>query len=320
MKKISMLIMALAILAMTVFAGVPEAFADETEETTYSVFIYSGKEGYFGKKDITLKKITGLKYGESLTVDISGYDLKVKDPDQYYVRGLKIAGHDNDQLSSMQFQSYTFNVKEDMAFSVSYGIAGGMVRYTVNYVDEDGDEIRDPEDFYGMPGDKPVIACKLVSGYIPDNINITRTLTDDESENVFTFTYHKEESDEGSGSGSDGDENGNGGGSGEDSDADDGDADGAGGAAGNGAGAGNGTGIWADNSSVDDSADGSGQDGITDLDDNGTPTTDGNNSGNGAGNSAAGINGGVIAGGLIFLIILIIVIILLRRKKKNEDQ
>ncbi len=311
MKKLSMLIMALAILAMTVFAGAPAVYADDTEETTYTVFVYSGKEGYFGNKGVTLRKLTGLKYGDQVTVDISEYDLKVKDPAKYYVRGLKIAGHDNDQLSSMQFQSYTFDVKEDVAFSVSYGITGGMVKYTVNYVDEDGNEIRDPEDFYGMPGDKPVVAYRLVSGYIPDNRNIAKTLSDDESENVFTFTYHKEKSDEGgeSDNGSDeDDEEGNG--------ADNGDADGADGDG--AAGAGNGTGIWADNSSIDDTADGNDSDGITDLDENETPTTDGDGSDSKDGNSGAGIGGGVVAGGLGFLIILILAVILVRRKKKSE--
>ena len=116
MKKMSMLVMALIILTITVFAGAAAVYADE-EGTTYSVFIYSGKEGYFGESDVTLKKITGLKYGQEFTIDLSEYDLVVRDPAQYYVRGLKIAGHDNDELSSMQFQSYSFDVKEDVAFA-----------------------------------------------------------------------------------------------------------------------------------------------------------------------------------------------------------
>ena len=195
-------------LLMIMPAGLAEiAYADE-KETTYSIFVYSGKEGYFGDPDTTMKKVDGLKYGDSVTIDLSGFDLKVKDPDKYYVRGLKIAGHDNDQLSTMQFQSYTFTVKEDMAFTVAYGMAGGMVKYTVKYVDEDGKSLRDDGEYYGMPGDMPVVAFRLIKGYKPNDYNLTRTLTDNEADNIFTFTYHKVEPVEVEGDGEDEDEDG----------------------------------------------------------------------------------------------------------------
>lgn len=168
-----------------------DAFAADDDGTTYTVFIYSGKEGYFGEQGKTVKKITGNAYDDEVTIRLSDLDLKVKDPNQYYVRGLKVAGHDNDELSSVQFNSYTFNIKEDMSFSVAYGMAGGMVKYTVKYVDEDGKALHDSEEFYGMAGDKPVVAFRHVKGYLPDNYNLSKMLSENEADNVFTFTYHK---------------------------------------------------------------------------------------------------------------------------------
>jgi len=167
-----------------------EAFAADGP-TEYTIFIYSGKEGYFGEPGNTVKKIEGNTYDEEVTVNLADLKLKVKNPDEYYVRGLKIAGHDNDELSSVQMKSYTFNIKEDTAFSVSYGIMGGMVEYTVNYRDGSGNTLHNSETFYGMPGDRPVLTFRHVEGYLPDEINLTKVLTDNAASNVFTFTYHR---------------------------------------------------------------------------------------------------------------------------------
>lgn len=177
------------------------AYAEgEDEAVTYTVFIYSGKEGTFAD-GTTVKKIENLTYRSSVTVSLGDLDLQVKNPDQYYVRGLKLAGHDNDELSSVRFQSYTFDIKEDMSFSVSYGMAGGMVKYTVNYQDENGNSLHPSESFYGMAGDKPVVAYRHVEGYLPDSYNLAKTLTSNESQNVFTFTYHRVYDETGTGGG-----------------------------------------------------------------------------------------------------------------------
>ena len=311
MKKMSMLVMALIILTITVFAGAAAVYADE-EATTYSVFIYSGKEGYFGEPEVTLKKITGLKYGQEVTVDLSEYDLVVKDPDQYYVRGLKIAGHDNDELSSMQFQSYSFDVEEDVAFSVSYGMTGGMVMYTVNYVDENDNEISESEEFYGMVGDMPVVSYKYIEGYVPQAgmRNLTRMLVDDEDKNVFTFRYTDAESGENGEGGETDDDNGEGGNGGN------------GGNGANGTGA-PGTGIPGigandGNDGYDDA------DNITNLDDGAAPTTDG--SGNGKDgettdidDQASPLSAGTVAGGIfIFLVLLILILAFIFLKKRKQ--
>ena len=284
-------------------SGTDEAYA----ETTYTVFIYSGKEGYFGEPDTTMKKITGLKYGEQVTVSLSDLGLVVKDPDTYYVRGLKIAGHDNDELSSMQFQSYSFKIEEDTSFSVSYGMAGGMVKYTVNYRDRSGKSLHSSEEFYGMAGDKPVVAFKHIDGYLPDDYNLAKTLSSNEADNVFTFTYHKAEGVAGGEEGEEGDEDTDNGGDNDNNGGNNGANAGNGGNA-----AGNGTATADIGNNATPLAN------ITDLDDNDTPmaSVDKDKDG-GLSGAAMGLIGIVIAGILIALGLLYLI---LRRKGEEGEE
>lgn len=158
----------------------------------YTVKIYSGKEGYFdGDKTKHVKVISDLDYGTQYSIDVSELGLTLEDPDKYYVRGIKLAGHDNDESEYKTYQSGTFTATEDTSYAVAYGIAGGMVKYTVNYVDEGGKELHASQTFYGMAGDKPVVSYKYIEGYIPNAYNLGKTLTENESQNVFTFTYSK---------------------------------------------------------------------------------------------------------------------------------
>ncbi|MDO4869689.1 MAG: hypothetical protein Q4A65_05315 [Bacillota bacterium] len=257
-------------------------------ETEYTIFVYSGKEGYFGSPGNTVKKLTGKKYGQKVTVSLGDLGLVVKHPEEYYVRGMKIAGHDNDELSSMQLMSYSFDIEEDTSFSIAYGIKGGMVKYRVKYQDRKGNTLHETEEFYGMPGDRPVVAFKLIDGYIPDDYNLVRELKEDESKNVFVFKYHKDKADS-SGGGDDGD----------DSDND-----------GNG---GNGGINTADNDNIP-------VNNIRDLDDNDTPLTINDEEKPGA-DASSGLASGIIYGiiGLGLLIALLLLWLLLRRKKKEDE-
>ena len=195
-----------AVLCLAVFAGtmciLPSsyAFAAADDEYTYVVTINSGKEGDFTDGKVNS---TGLivRYGDEVTVDVNGNisvngtkvvdsTLTVKDGNTYYPRGIKLAGHDNDETVSKGYAtSYNFTATEDESFSVAYGMKGGMVKYVVNYVDEDGNPVHDSGTFYGMPGDYPVVSYQYVEGYLPDAYNKGKTLVADESQNVFTFTY-----------------------------------------------------------------------------------------------------------------------------------
>ena len=194
MKKVLTLMLAMA---MTVILGGISVFAANDAKLddagiTYTVTIYSGDSGTFTDGS-TVKKMTGCKYGEAISISIDSGDYKtvVKDSvaDKYYVRGLKPAGHDNDETSSIGFRTINTTVTGDASYTVAYGIKGGMVKYTVNYVDENGAELYPSAEYYGMAGDYPVVSFQYIEGYAPNAYNLGKTLSSDESENVFTFTY-----------------------------------------------------------------------------------------------------------------------------------
>ena len=195
MKNINSLLKTVftAMLCLAVFAGTlfvlpaDKAFAADDDEDTYTSTVNSGKEGEFA--DGKTVKLGPFHYGDECTVDINSLGLKIKDPGTYYARGLKIAGHDNDEVSKRDFQRYKFKVTGDDSFSVAYALKGSMVKYVVNYVDEAGNTVHDSETFYGMIGDYPVVSYQTVDGYLPDAYNKGKTLVEDESENVFTFVY-----------------------------------------------------------------------------------------------------------------------------------
>lgn len=170
--------------------GLITAFAEKggnEKEYTYTVTLYAGKEGTFadGSSEI---KITGKKYGEQ--ADIGNYirGVKVKDSDKYYVKGIRESGKDN---NTAKLEKPVFNVDSDREYVVAYGIKGDMVSYTVNYQDESGNALRQSEKFYGVVGDKPVVAFQYIDGYQPQAYNLTKTLSSNEADNVFTFTYKK---------------------------------------------------------------------------------------------------------------------------------
>ena len=179
------------VMMVTMLAGYAQArMIEASAEYSYSIFIYSGKEGHFPDGS-RMKRIDGKQYGEQVTIDVRSMGIQLDEGDKYYVRGVTEAGHDNDEVGGKTYQSYTFTVTGDVSFSVAYGVAGGMVKYTVNYVDEDGESIRESEEFYGMPGDKPVVSFQYVEGYRPKVLNLAKTLNDNEASNVFTFEYIK---------------------------------------------------------------------------------------------------------------------------------
>ena len=171
------------IMALMAVSFADKAYADVAAKGyKYKITVYAGQQGEFknGKK-IWSKQVNA---GEAVTIseETTGFRLTNK---EYYVRGFRESGHDNDE----QLKSVTFTADEDTSFEVAYGIAGGMVKYQVRYVDEDGDELRDSDTYYGMIGDKPVVSYKYVNNYMPQAYHVTKTLSKDEDKNVFTFKY-----------------------------------------------------------------------------------------------------------------------------------
>lgn len=160
----------------------------------YTIEVYSGIEGTYN--DHT-KWTDSIKAGETKTITLDIKDVDVKD-DKYYVRGFRLAGHDNDETENSDditgFTNATFTkLEEDVSYEVAYGIKGRMVAYTINYVSDDGTELLDSDTYYGMPGDKPVVSYRYVDGYLPHAYTQAKTLKTDESKNVFTFKYYRDE-------------------------------------------------------------------------------------------------------------------------------
>ena len=205
MKRLMRIFLSFLLALSFISGSANTVHADDEDEYTYTIFIYAGKEGNFpGGKVI---RQDGYKYGDIVTIDVNSLGVSLVTIDEntgnykYYVRGLSLAGHDNDEVShnadastgskSIQYQSYTFRVEGDMSFSVAYGVAGGMVKYTVNYVSEDGTTLYPSQEYYGMPGDYPVVSYQYVESYVPNAYNLGKTLTANEEDNVFTFTYRR---------------------------------------------------------------------------------------------------------------------------------
>lgn len=205
-RKVLTLVLSLMLVtglgAVTAFAADPptDPYGEAYAGTTYSVKVYSGKEGSFGSGTLVFED--NLAYDQEVRVDldngiyvdntlVKSFDFAVKNPGKYYARGFKLAGHDNDETAKAGYRSITYKVSGDRSFSVAYGMKGAMVKYTVHYVDGEGKPLLPSEDFYGMAGDYPVVSYRYVEGYEPDDYNLGKTLTEDETANVFTFTYTK---------------------------------------------------------------------------------------------------------------------------------
>lgn len=213
-KLITILLMAL----LMVMASAVVCFAADGDYT-YKVKVHAGNVGTY-KGDKSWNKTC--KPGESVYITIK--DVKVTN-DKYYVRGFRIAGHDNDETERNDagnaqpsgFTSATFNANADVSYEVAYGIKGSMVSYLVKYVDTDGNALTpdgsdsETDEYFGMVGDKPVVSYRYVDGYTPDAYNLSKTLSSDSDKNVFTFTYTKNgtETPDNGDNGDNGDNNGN---------------------------------------------------------------------------------------------------------------
>ena len=170
------------------------------ENYTYTVTFYAGNQGSFadlsglrvaGKENpqISIEEdrvlITGLTQGDEVTFDVNQGGISLQEDSKYYIQGLRLSGRDNDE----QMAASSFRVTEDQDYVVAYGIRGDMTSYTVNYVDENGNELAPSRTYYGNVGDKPVVAYLYMDGYMPQALTLTQTLSANQADNVFTFEY-----------------------------------------------------------------------------------------------------------------------------------
>ncbi len=152
---------------------------------TYTITLYAGKEGTFldGSSEV---KITNLEYGQVISLGDYLPNINLNDSEKYYVKGIRESGKDNNTVSTPAFK-----VECDREYVVAYGIKGDMTKYIVNYQDENGNTLAPSQTYYGVIGDKAVVAFHYVDGYRPQAYNLTKTLSQNEAENVFTFTYQR---------------------------------------------------------------------------------------------------------------------------------
>lgn len=108
--------------------------------------------------------------------------------DMYYIRGIRMAGRDNDDLVSPALR-----VTEDRDYVVSYGILrDGGARYSVSYMDAvTGEELLPGRTYSGNVGDRPTVSFLYVDGYWPEAYNLARTLTGDPETDRFVFRYYR---------------------------------------------------------------------------------------------------------------------------------
>lgn len=201
MRWLKKLHISLLIMSVMVLTTGLTAFAADDEEYTYTVRLYAGNQGELTEAGITASRkgaagpegvsikydggratVTGLKYGD--TVYISYQDAAAVTDEHYYVKGVRRSGRDNSEATES-----AFSVGSDRDYVIAYGIKGDMVSYTVNYVDEDGNELLGSDTYYGNPGERQYVSARYVDGYQPQAYNLVKTLVQNEAENVFDFVY-----------------------------------------------------------------------------------------------------------------------------------
>lgn len=202
MKKLKMILTSLLTVCMLFGSSVISVFAAE-QEYTYTATFYAGNQGTFSNVDQLMVKgkegrppavinnmgdkvvVSGLYIGDEVEFNVDDSQngpIKLMDSSKYYVKGLRVSGREN-------MESPKIVVEGDKDLVVAYGIKGNMVAYTVNYHDEEGNELLPSRMYYGNVGDKPVVAYQFVENYTPQVTAYTKTLVSNEAENVFTFVY-----------------------------------------------------------------------------------------------------------------------------------
>lgn len=173
-----------ALLSQPVFAADTEP--SDTDPYKFTVTLSAGNQGTFDGTDTV--EVTDVDPG-TISVNFSAYQdqLQISD-EKYYAKGIRLSGRDNSDASYSPTWT-SGEVTEDTDYVVAYGMEGDMVAYTVQYLDEDGNELAPANTYYGSVGDKPVVAFQYIEGYLPQAYNLTKTLSANEADNIFPFVY-----------------------------------------------------------------------------------------------------------------------------------
>lgn len=186
MKKFR--IIAVLAIAFCFLLGTTSVYAADGYEFDLTVSAGNGSIAGDVIKDAG-KNTVSITTGDNAKLTIGEETYTVKPPSKkYFVRGMKNAGHDNNDEGPFMTAS-AVSANEDTEVVVAYGLKSNMIEYTISYVDQNGGTLLPSETLYGVIGDKPIVSYKYVEGYLPDAYNVTKTLTGNAADNVFTFTY-----------------------------------------------------------------------------------------------------------------------------------
>ena len=202
MKKLFGILLVLCLLATML---VPAASADNY---TYSIRVFAGAQGEISRTgNVSVDTdnngipdyyapyvfdpnspgtviISDIPYNSRIDLTPVESAVSVSNDSKYYVKGVRESGKDNNTVGMLSFR-----VTEDLDYVIAYGILGSSVAYTVNFEDEEGNQLLESLTFYGNVGDKPVASYQYIEGYQPQAYNLTKTLSANAAENVFTFVY-----------------------------------------------------------------------------------------------------------------------------------
>lgn len=122
-------------------------------------------EGY-KYKVVFMYGLHGTKTGEAYSIEArNGEEIELPALPEgegiYTAKGWHVSGKDQIWVSG------SYPVTEDTVFVASYGVSGDMFSYTVNYVDQAGNVLEQPETFHAKKGEKPVVAYKYIENYLP---------------------------------------------------------------------------------------------------------------------------------------------------------
>ena len=157
-KQLLCLLLCLVMLAAICVSAA--AAGEANDEYTYTVRVFSGKQGTLGSNGATMIPFTGLKEGERFD-DIDLSDVNMPADSKYYAQSFRISGKDKNDATATNFQ-----VTEDMDIVVNYALRGTMIPVTIHFVDAaTGNQLAADRSYEFKVGDRPIVPSRDIDGY-----------------------------------------------------------------------------------------------------------------------------------------------------------
>ena len=190
LKKKNKKILYFLVILVIFFFVLPENYANAEQAEQgyeYTITVYTGNVGRLSNGSGTKEVFT---FKENVWVNLEDYGKAGKkvvpnNPDKYFVKGIRLAGRDNEELAAL-----TFPATKDAMYCVVYGKNQNLTTYTVYYKDQQGKDLLPPKTFQCNINDKMVVSYAYIENYQPDAYNKTKTFTEDITKNTITFVYY----------------------------------------------------------------------------------------------------------------------------------